>query len=151
MSARWVGVLGLLALAGCATTPHVWQRPDTGALASEAEYAECQQAALLETNRRWPVWYGGFGTYYWRGPYWRDPFWPSWGARSGVSWELSRLETLQNLTGFCMRVKGYRLLPLSPAAKEGPASDAPPQDATGSADDPPPLPSTRASVVSSAR
>lgn len=146
MSARWVGWMGLVALAGCAATPLAWQRPDTGAIASDAEFAECQQAALLEVNRRWPVRYGAWGA----AP-WRDPVWPGWGVRSGMSWELSRLEAVQNLTGFCMRVKGYRLLPLSSPAKEGPTSEAPPPGAPGSAVDPQSAPSARVPAGSAAR
>ncbi|WP_114377789.1 hypothetical protein [Elioraea thermophila] len=116
----------LAGLTGCAPTPLAWQRPDTGALASAAEIAECRDAAVLEANRRWPMFWYGPGP--WAFPWRRDPFWPGFGPRAYAFSDLSRLELIQDLTAFCLRSKGYRLLPAPPAEPET-VPDPPPAPA----------------------
>ncbi len=104
--------LALAATAGCATTPVAWQRPDTGVRASAEEIAECRDAAVLEVNRRWPwAWYGP-GPRGW--PWRHDPLSLGYFPHRYAFADLSRLELIQELTGFCLRLKGYRLLPAPP-------------------------------------
>ena len=110
-----IGV-ALAVAAGCATTPLAWQRPDTGARASAAEIAECRDAAVLEVNQRWPFgWYGPQPRHLrWR----HDPLWFGYFPHRYAFADLSRLELIQELTGFCLRLKGYRLLPAPLAQPE---------------------------------
>ncbi len=122
----------LAAAAGCATTPAAWRKPDTGALASAAEIAECRDAALLEVNRRWPWgWYGPGPTMF---PWRRDPFRFGYFPYGYAFADLSRLDLIQDLTGFCLRLKGYRLLP---APSPQPEADAQPAPDPGPAKTPP--------------
>ncbi|MCS6855129.1 MAG: hypothetical protein NZ523_10310 [Elioraea sp.] len=122
----------LVGLCGCAATPLVWQRPETGELAPAAEIADCRDAAVLETNRRWPLFWYRPGP--WAFPWRRDPFWPGF-SPSAYAWsDLSRWELIQDLTAFCLRSKGYRLLPLPPTERDRtPDAEPAPPPGRGSA------------------
>jgi len=88
----------------------------------------------MEANRRWSLYFwAGRGP--WAFPWRRDPFWPSFMPPAYAFPDLSRLELIQDLTTFCLRAKGYRLLPL-PAKEPDPARKDERPLRTG-ADDPP--------------
>lgn len=132
--ARLAGTIAALAVAGgCASTPLAWQKPETGALAPAAELAECRDAAVREVNRHWPWFRYGPGA--WGLPWRRDPFWPGWGPRSFAYSDPSRLELIQDLTAFCLRSRGYRLLPLPKGEPD--KGETVPSPADGGAPQPP--------------
>jgi hypothetical protein len=122
MPVRCLLVLPLLAvlLSACAKRPHGWLREADGAWATAEEVRACHQEAVAEVNRSPAFAFGfGYGAWGWPGP---RPFWPGWGLGFGYApgWGVSRLEAIQDLTAFCMRVQGYRRAPLpeQPAAAE---------------------------------
>lgn len=119
-------LLALLA-AGCATTPHAWQEPDTGALAPAQEIATCQTEADREAQRSVMLhgWGGGWGGFGYPGPWGYRRAVPGWGL--GMAWSpgLAIAQRSQELMAFCMRLKGYVWAPVrleagtsSPAAPE---------------------------------
>lgn len=121
---RVAGLPVLLCLAACAVTPHAWQDPTTGALAPAQVIEECEAAAQMEAQR-------SVFLYGWSGP-WIGLGWgmgvyrPGWGFGTGWgSVNMAILQRAQELTAFCMRVRGYAWLPLAPAAGT-PPGDAPP-------------------------
>lgn len=98
--------------AACASRPYGWQREADGAWATADELRACQQEAVAQVNRSPGFAFGfGYGAWGWPGP---GPFWPGWGLGFGYApgWGVSRLEAIQDLTAFCMRVRGYRLAPV---------------------------------------
>ena len=103
-----VAVLAVLLAAGCASRPYVWQRDTDGARATQAEIDRCHREAVMQANRSasFAFGWGGWG---WYGP---RPLWPGWGLGFGYPPGLARLDAIQDLTAFCMRVQGYRLVPL---------------------------------------
>lgn len=103
-------ILAAVLLAGCATRPYVWQRETDGARATQEEIDRCHREAVAQANRSAAFTYG-WGGWGWYGP---RPFWPGWGLGFGYApgLGLARLEAIQDLTSFCMRVQGYRLVPL---------------------------------------
>ncbi len=112
----------LLLVAGCATTPHAWQNPGTGALASADEITTCRIEADREAQRSVFL-YGWGGAGY---PLaWRRGFVPGWGWGWG-SPGLAMAQRSQELANFCMRVKGFQWLPLAPATT--PPADAKPDE-----------------------
>jgi len=119
---RPLAVALLLAASGCAIAPRAWQNPATGAFASAEEIRECQGAAQLEAQRS--VLSGVcFGVGWGRGAFY--PGW-GWGYAPGASLNLAILQRSQDLTAFCLRLKGYALLPVRPEAGAAPpAVDAP--------------------------
>lgn len=129
MTPRRLATLGLAAIvaAGCAARPHGWLREADGAWASPAELQACHQEAVAQVNRSPAFAFGfGYGAWGWPGP---RPYWPGWGWSLGYGpgwWGMSRLEAIQDLTAFCMRVKGYRLVPLPDRPAE---TDKPPAPA----------------------
>ncbi|WP_144184041.1 hypothetical protein [Elioraea rosea] len=117
-------MLALLA-AGCATVPHAWQNPETGALASAEEMTECRIEADREAQRSVMLYGWGGVAYPWG---WRRGYVaPGW----GMGWASPGLAISQRayeLTAFCLRVKGYRWLPIQPTTASPPAGsegDAP--------------------------
>lgn len=128
LRSRVMPVVAAALLAGCASRPLVWERASDGARASEAELRECHQQAVAQVNRSPSYAFGlGLGFGGWYGP---RPWWPGWGLGFGYhpGWGVSRLEAVQDLTAFCMRVRGYRLveLPGPPPAEEAPDASADP-------------------------
>lgn len=118
MSIMWrshtlmVGLLAALTLSGCATRPYGWQREADGAWASDEVLRRCHEEAVMQVNRSPTFAFGfGYGGWGWPGP---RPYWPGWGLGFGYApgWGVSRLEAIQDMTAFCMRVQGYRLAPL---------------------------------------
>jgi hypothetical protein len=105
----------VLLLAGCATVPHAWQNPETGAFAPAAVIDQCRLEAEREANRNALMWgpvSPSYGLAWGRrrgGPAWG---WGGWGAYSSGA----IIQRTQELTAFCLRVQGYRLLPVEPAA-----------------------------------
>lgn len=108
-------------VAGCASRPYVWQRMSDGARAPQEMLNRCHQEAVAQANRTAPFAFG-WGGWGWYGP---RPFWPGWGLGFGYApgWGFSRLEVIQDLTSFCMRVQGYELVPLPEGA---PVTGSPP-------------------------
>ena len=97
----WLG----LAAATAACTPVQWQHSSLGVAPSQAELGECNQAAYYEAQRQaflydsgWPYFAGARRPY---GPWSRYPY-----ATSSDRFFLER-----DLFDFCMRSKGYRLVP----------------------------------------
>ena len=94
-----------LALATAACTPVQWQNASSGAAPSQAELGECNQAAYYEAQRQaffydsgWPY-MSGFRRPY--GPWSRYPY----------STASDRFFLERDLFDFCMRAKGYKLVP----------------------------------------
>lgn len=93
-------------LAGC--TPVQWQDPVTGALPSAGEQDYCSSSAFHEARRQ------AFFASMMRRPYFdrfgrfrHDP-WSRFGYAD--QWSLE-----QDLYSYCMRARGYRLVPVRPA------------------------------------
>lgn len=117
---RMLVLAGVTALAGCGP-PLVWQHRSFGTPPTQAEVDECRRDAYLEANRQafyydfaWPRYYGWSGWYGWPGWYGYDPFY-----RYGP-YDPYLLE--QDLYRFCLRARGYHLVPARPAdeaAKDG--------------------------------
>jgi len=101
----------LLALAGCAA-PSEWTRPDTPMAQRDRDQKECEDKAYWQaldesqaSHPLYPPWTGtGFG--------WGPPFHsvesPSYFARGPRQAEF---------TDYCMRQRGYTLVPLAPATR----------------------------------
>lgn len=118
-------LLAAAALSACASRPLGWQREADGAWASDEVLRRCHEQAVMEVNRSPAFAFGfGYGGWGWPGP---RPFWPGWGLGFGYApgWGVSRLEAIQDMTAFCMRVQGYRLVPL-PEDAPPPVEDEPP-------------------------
>jgi len=97
----------LLAVAGCAT-PSRWEKPGVSEEALAHDMADCRQAAAQESMRVYPYGYG-YG-------------WPYWGGRTNyMLWqqrqESDRFYAENRLREFCMRNKGYALVPIPQPAK----------------------------------
>ena len=118
-------VLLLLAVAACGT-PARWQKPGVSDEITEDDMKSCRQAAWQEANRYYPFGYYPFGF----GP-------PVWGGRRGnyMLWQMrqdnDRFYAENRLTSFCMRTKGYELVPVqqapqTQAPQTPPASPEPP-------------------------
>ena len=108
--ARIFGCLGLAAVAaGCTTTQ--WQNPSLGTAPSQAEISECDQAAYYEAQRQ-TFFYGGYG-FDW-------PYYAGWRRGALGPWPRStindRFFVERDLFDFCMRAKGYRLVPVPESA-----------------------------------
>lgn len=112
-------LLLLLTLAACARTPHAWQNPATGDLAPASVIDQCHAEAQLEAQRSvflygWPSPWMGFG-------WGRGHYVPGWGVGAGwSSLNMAMLQRAQELTAFCMRIRGYAWLPLAPATGKPP-------------------------------
>jgi hypothetical protein len=124
---RTAGLVLLVTVASCARTPHAWQNPATGELAPAPVVEACQTEAQLEANR-------SVFLYGWGGPWvglgWgRGVYAPGWGFGTGLSSvNMAIIQRTQELTAFCMRIKGYAWLPLGPATGT-PRGDAPSPEA----------------------
>jgi len=99
-----------LAAAGCATTPHAWQDPATGAQAPAEDIATCQMEADREAQRS--VMFHGWGGFGYPGPWGYRRAVPGWGL--GMAWSpgLAIAQRSQELMAFCMRLKGYAWAPV---------------------------------------
>lgn len=87
-------VLVLLAVAGC--TPMAYQKAGVTSDRASVEEMECRSMAAREATP--PLWY--WRPYYgWRRPYFGDPM-------------LSRMQEEAGLSDFCMRSRGYQLVPV---------------------------------------
>ena len=110
--ARILLCLGLVAAtAGCTTSE--WQNASQGTPPSEAEIAECKQAAYYEAQRQ-TFFYGGYGLGW--------PYYPSLRRATRGPWPRStindRFFVERDLFDFCMRAKGYRLVPVPESAPD---------------------------------
>jgi hypothetical protein len=106
-------VLLLLAVAACGT-PARWEKPGVTDEVVASDMTACRQAAVQEANR-YPFGYYPFGF----GP-------PVWGGRRGnfMLWQMrqdnDRFYAENRLTAFCMRTKGYELVPVQPQTQAPP-------------------------------
>jgi hypothetical protein len=103
MNARgWAVLAGLAGLiASC--TPMEWQHASLGSMPSEADVGECNQLAFHEAQRR--AFFHDFG--------WPRRSWgPQWGPWPPFSTS-DRFFLERDLFDFCMRARGYRLVPAS--------------------------------------
>lgn len=116
---RRATLLLALAAAGCATTPHAWQDPASGALAPATEIATCQIEADREAQRS--VMFSGWGGFGYPGPWGYRRAVPGWGF--GMAWSpgLAIAQRSQELMVFCMRLKGYAWAPIRPETGAAPA------------------------------
>lgn len=110
-ASKFLLAIGLLALAGCAVTPMTWFRPGVSQLQMQEEAAECGRLAEQQAYREsWAYGYGGtWGPWGATRPYdrfsrRRDPFW-------GHNTMFDRMNREQSLRDFCMRSRGYDLVP----------------------------------------
>ena len=100
-------VLGLaFGLTACAAFSAHWEKPGADQAMLDRDLSACRIAAREESMRN----------------YYPAPA-PLFGARRWWAWdqysESSRFYTEGNLTRFCMRNKGYELVPDRPAASRG--------------------------------
>lgn len=100
-------MVSLLTLAGCGPALQ-WHKPNTSAEAVQLDAKECRVAARDEAFREnflyGPPFYS-FPSYGPRGlRHWRDPFYDPFFARE------MREQSLQD---FCLRARGYQLVPMS--------------------------------------
>ena len=124
---RVVPILLMLAVSACGT-PMRWDKPGATDQMVQTDMSACRQAAQIEASRYYPYypwgWAGGWG---WGWGY---------GRRSGLWWSMraddERFLTENRLTSFCMRTKGYELVPI----QQQPQTQAPPPPASPE----PPLP-----------
>lgn len=103
------------ALAGCSQAMQ-WYRADTTQEAAELDAKECRAAAHDEAYRE-SYYYGPpFYSFPYYGPrgtrHWRDPFYDPFFARDMRE---------QDLQDFCLRSRGYRLVPM-PAGAAAPTA-----------------------------
>lgn len=105
------GVIVLLFLAGCATTPTEWVRTDTGAAQRDRDYQDCRHVAWKQaldesssSRPLYPPWTGtGFDM--------RAPFAPGYRHESPSYFARGPREA--EFTDYCMTGRGYRLQPVA--------------------------------------
>jgi hypothetical protein len=89
-----------LAAAFGACTPMQWQHGALGVAPSETEVGECNQSAYFEAQRQ---------------AFYRDFAWPRYYGRPWGPWPRyttgDRFFLERDLFDYCMRAKGYRLVP----------------------------------------
>ena len=112
---RVVPFLLMLAVSACGT-PMRWDKPGATEQMAAADMTACRSAAQVEANRYFYPWgWGGLGWGY--------------GRHGGLLWQIradnDRFLTETRLTSFCMRTKGYELVPVQPQTQP-PASPEPP-------------------------
>jgi hypothetical protein len=106
MSAHRILAVALLGglLGACA--PVQWQHASLGMAPSEAEVGECNRSAYLEAERQ--AFFYGFGYGFARPRYAGRPYYAPWPRYSyGDRFLLER-----DLFDYCMRAKGYELVPV---------------------------------------
>lgn len=93
-------------LAAC--TPMQWQHASLGVAPTQAEVDECNRASFYEAQRQaffydfaWPRYHPGYFGRPWRGP------WGPWPRYSSSD----RFFLERDLFDYCLRAKGYRLVP----------------------------------------
>jgi hypothetical protein len=82
---------------GC--TPMTWSKAGFSSAEFKADDAECRELAWRES---------------FRAPFFGDPFWPRYRygyPRHGGSSMMWRMQEEQRYYDFCMRARGYRLVP----------------------------------------
>jgi hypothetical protein len=106
-ASRLLPLLAAAALAAC--TPMRWEHPSLGAAQTEADLGECGRAAWIEAQHQ-SFLYGGFyrGPSYYRGRDGRLYYDPFWGNRMNDTFYAE-----SRLRDYCMRSKGYNLVPVS--------------------------------------
>src|SRR5690606_18142036 len=104
MAARRIlaGAFGCLA---AARTPLQWQHAAFGPAPTQAEIRECEASAFREAQRQ-AFFYDFAWPRYYPGP--RHPFYSPW-PRSAFR---DRFFLERDLFDYCMRAKGYRLVPV---------------------------------------
>jgi hypothetical protein len=111
----------MLAVAGCGTPMH-WEKQGADPEMLKADMTDCRRAASQEAFHQY-----AFDTGFTRfgAPYWGYAARPSYGAwRSRLDSDRSYAES--RLTNFCMRNKGYELVPNEPP-QAAPADTIPAQ------------------------
>lgn len=105
-------LVGLLSACG---PPLAWQRPNTSLADAELDSQECAALARDQAFRdsMFAAPYGYYGYPYGRYAFGSSP-WGYYGPRHGFSdsfmWRSQRESELQ---GFCLRARGYRLMPIA--------------------------------------
>lgn len=102
----------MLGVAACGAGSH-WEKAGAAPETTRADMADCRRAASQEAFRTY-----AFDTGFTRfgAPWWGYPTRPSYAMwRSRL--ESDRLYAESRLTSFCMRNKGYELVPNEPAEK----------------------------------
>jgi hypothetical protein len=106
----------VLSVAGCGPAMR-WEKPGADEKATADDLVGCRRAAQDESMREFPFHYP------WGFPLSRRPFY--W-QRS----EIDRFYFENRLTSFCMRSKGYALVPVAPAPQtQPPPPPSPERDA----------------------
>jgi hypothetical protein len=99
----------LTGLAGCGTPSH-WEKPGADLEATRADVRDCRRLASQEAFRQqaFDVGFARYGS-----PWWGYPHRPSYAVfRSRL--DTDRFYSDHRLTNFCMRSKGYELVPDEP-------------------------------------
>ncbi len=125
-SKLFVGAILALTLVGCGT-PLVWFRPGTTVAEQRYDLQQCSQMAFREAQNN--MWWrrSMYFDYYRPGPYY---FYQSQRFDTDAMLEESRLQD------FCMRARGYRLVPAEPVTTPQPMPPTPP---SGAPPPPPPI------------
>lgn len=110
MCARRIVAIAVLGGLTAACAPVEWQHTAFGVAPSEAEISECNRSAYLEAQRQAFVYDFTRPRFYGRPPYYAP--WPrySYGDRFFLE---------RDLFDYCMRARGYQLVPARPADRSG--------------------------------
>lgn len=103
---RLARLLIIAALLG-ACTPVQWEHARFGGAATADEVQECERAAYFEAQRQAFFSRGPWYPYYAGRRFYRDP-WGPFGRQNSFFLE-------RDLFDYCMRAKGFRLVPVRPA------------------------------------
>ena len=96
-------------LAGCGMPSH-WEKPGTDLEATRADMQDCRRQASQEAFRQhaFDVGFARYGPGWWGYP--RRPSYAMFSSRL----DSDRYYSEHRLTNFCMRIKGYELVPAEP-------------------------------------
>ena len=99
----------MASLAGCATPSH-WEKAGADLEATRADMQDCRRQASQEAFRQhaFDVGFSRYGAAWWGYP--RRPSYAMFSSRL----DSDRYYSEHRLTNFCMRIKGYELVPDEP-------------------------------------
>ena len=101
--------VSMASLAGCATPSH-WEKAGADLEATRADMQDCRRQASQEAFRQhaFDVGFSRYGAAWWGYP--RRPSYAMFSSRL----DSDRYYSEHRLTNFCMRIKGYELVPDEP-------------------------------------
>jgi len=112
----------LCGLAACAP-PARWEKAGATELMTETDMVDCRKAASQEAFR--------YFAFNWGFPFYGPTFWGYAGRPSWLMWQArldsDRFHAENRLTAFCMRNKGYELVPIPPPQTQAPQAPRGPE------------------------